>query len=265
MRNLPTVSVHDIIVHPRDNDLILGTHGRSIWIFDDVSFLQELTADRLSSPAHLFTIRPALRYTTRPTRYGIGDKVYRGPNPPYGALITYSLKEKPDKNIAFKLEIVDRTGKVIRTIRNIPREAGINRVAWDLRFEGPRPRREERREEDFFFRGPRGPQVLPGTYTAKLTVGENIYNTSFEVRIDPTVSVSPEQLNIQQQYSIRLRDMQSFVNDGLRALDILKKQIEERKDTLNKQAKDVPREVMDAIETHSKNIETLMNILAAPE
>jgi hypothetical protein len=173
--------------------------------------------------------------------------------------------EKPENNVAVKIEILDRTGKVIRTIRNIPKDAGINRIIWDLRLEGPRPRREERREEDFFFRGPRGPQVLPGTYTAKLTLGENIYNTSFEVRVDPTVSVSLDQLKIQQLYSLQLRDMQSFVNDGLRALDILKKQIEERRDILNTQAKDVPKEVTDAIETHSNKIEALMNILTTPE
>jgi hypothetical protein len=265
MKNLPTVSVHDILIHPRDNDLILGTHGRSIWIFDDVSVLQELTPSTLTNPAHLFTVRPALRYATKPTRYGIGDKAYRGPNPPFVALITYALKEKPDKKVSVKLEILDRTGKVIRTIKNIPREAGINRIAWDLRLEGPRPRREETREEDFFFRGPRGPLVLPGAYTAKLTLGENTYNTSFDVRIDPTVSVSPDQLQVQQQYSIQLRDMQSFVNDGLRALDLLEEQIEERKDTLSKQGKNIPKEVTDAIEAHSKKIESLKNILAAPE
>lgn len=265
MKNLPTVSVHDILVHPRDNDLILGTHGRSIWIFDDVSFLQELTPDKLANPAHLFTVRPALRYATKPTRYGIGDKVYRGPNPPYGALITYYLNEKPDKKVAVKLEILDKTGKVIRTVKNIPKDAGMNRIAWDLRLEGPRPRREVRREEDFFFRGPRGPLVLPGTYTVQLTLGENTYNTSFKVRVDPTVRVSLDQLKIQQQYSIQLRDMQSFVNDGLRALDILEKQIEERKDILGKQRRNIPKEVADAIENHAKKIESLKDILATPE
>ena len=265
MKNLPTVSVHDILVHPRDNDLILGTHGRSIWIFDDVSFLQELTPDKLANPAHLFTVRPALRYATKPTRYGIGDKVYRGPNPPYGALITYYLNEKPDKKVAVKLEILDKTGKVIRTVKNIPKDAGMNRIAWDLRLEGPRPRREVKREENFFFRGPQGPLVLPGTYTVQLTLGENTYNTSFKVRVDPTVRVSLDQLKIQQQYSIQLRDMQSFVNDGLRALDILEKQIEERKDILGKQRRNIPKEVADAIESHAKKIESLKDILATPE
>ena len=265
MKNLPTVSVHDILIHPRENDIILGTHGRSLWILDDVSFLQELNPNILTNPAHLFSIRPTLRYTTKPTRYGIGDKVYRGSNPPYGAYVTYSLKETLEKKVPVKVEIMDSSGGVIRTIKNIPKEGGVHRVAWDLSLEEPRPRRQVRVEEDFFFRGPRGPLALPGTYTARLTVGENTYEKSFEIRLDPTVSVSQDDLEIQQQYSIQLIDMQSFVNDGLRALDILEKQIEERKETLNRQGENIPKEVMEAVENHSKKIESLKDFLVRPE
>ncbi len=265
MKNLPTVAVHDILIHPRENDIILGTHGRSLWIFDDLSFLQELSPGILNNPAHLFSLRPALRYNTKPTRYGIGDKVYRGPNPPYGALLTYSLKETLEKDVPVKLEIVDSSGGVVRTIKNIPREGGLHRIAWDLRLEGPRPRRQVRVEENFFFRGPRGPLVLPGMYTARLSVGGNTYEKPFEVRLDPTVSVSSDDLEIQQQYSIQLIEMQSLVNDGLRALDILKKQIEERKETLGRQGENLPKEVMDAVDFHLKRIESLQDFLARPE
>lgn len=265
MNNLPTVSVHDILIHQRENDLILGTHGRSIWIFDDVSFLQELTSDILARPAYLFSVRPTLRYNTKPTRYGIGDKVFRGPNPPNGALITYHLKEKPAQDTVMKLEILDRQGSIIRTIKNFPKKKGINRTSWDLRFEGPRPRRETRIEESFFFRGPRGPLVLPGTYTARLTLAETTVETSFEVRLDPTVRVSPEELRLQQQYSLQLRDLQSFVNDGLRALDFLDKQIVERKEALSRQGKGIPKEVAEAIEANLKKIESLQDLLARPE
>jgi len=265
LKNLPTVAVHDILIHPRDNDLIIGTHGRSIWIFDDISFLQELSPEALAGDAHLFTIRPALRYTTRPTRYGIGDKVFRGPNPPYGALITYYLKEKPEKSIPMNLEILDEAGRQVRILKNIPREAGLNRVSWDLCFEGPRPRRERRVEEDFFFRGPQGPQVLPGNYTIRLHLGDHIFENPVVVRLDPTVPVSPEALQVQQNYAFGLRDMQSFVNDGLRALDTLAKQLEERKETVREQGEKFPREVLDAIESHLKKIESIQDSLARPE
>lgn len=265
MNNLPTVSVHDILIHRRENDLILGTHGRSIWIFDDVSFLQELTSDILARPAYLFSVRPTLRYNTKPTRYGIGDKVFRGPNPPYGALITYHLQKKPAKDTVMSLEILDSQGGLIRTIKKFPKKKGINRTSWDLRIEGPRPRREVKVEENFFFRGPRGPLVLPGTYTARLTLAEATVETSFEVRIDPSVQVTPDELRLQQQVSLQLRDMQSFVNDGLRALDFLKKQIVERKETLSRQGKGVPKEVAEAIEANTKKIGSLQELLARPE
>jgi hypothetical protein len=120
-------------------------------------------------------------------------------------------------------------------------------------------------EEDFFSRGPRGPLALPGTYTARLKVGLNTYEKPFEVRLDPTVSVSQNDLEIQQQYSTQLIDMQSFVNDGLRALDMLNKQIEERKETLSRQGVNVPKEVMEAIEIHLKKIDSLQDYLARPE
>jgi len=264
LKNLPTVAVHDILIHPRDNDLIIGTHGRSIWVFDDVSFLQELSPDTQAGDAHLFTVRPALRYTTKPTRYGIGDKVFSGSNPPYGALITYYLKEKPEKSIPVNLEILDEAGRQIRILKNIPREAGLNRVNWDLRFEGPRPRREMRVEEDFFFRGPQGPQSLPGTYTVRLHLGDHTFEKPVEVRLDPTVPVSLEALQVQQNYAFGLRDMQSSVNDGLRALDSLAKQLVERKDTVKEQGEKFPREALEAIESHLRKIEAIQDSLARP-
>ena len=93
---LPAVAVHDILVHPRDNDLILGTHGRGLFIFDDATPIQFLGS------TELFDVRPALRFTMMPTRYGIGDEPFRGPNPPYGALITFELKEAAEADAAPK-------------------------------------------------------------------------------------------------------------------------------------------------------------------
>jgi photosystem II stability/assembly factor-like uncharacterized protein len=265
MKNLPTVPVHDILVHPRDNDLILGTHGRSIWIFDDISFLQEISSDVLREPAHLFTIRPATRFATKPTRYGIGDKVFRGPNPSYGALITYYLEEKLDKEAEIKIEILDKSGKVIRELKNFPREAGLNRIAWDLRCEAPRPRRERKPEDDFFGRGLRGPQVLPDIYEVRLALKNQTWERPVKVQLDPTVNVTSDDLALQLQYSLRLRDMQSLVNDGLTALDRLKEQLEERKKTIKEQEEKFPKEIMQAVDNHLKKIESIQNILARPQ
>ncbi len=265
MKNLPTVSVHDIIIHPRENDLILGTHGRSIWIPDDISFLQEISSDILKKPAHLFTVRPATRHTSKPTRYGIGDKIFRGPNPSYGALITYYLKDKLDKEAEIKIEILDKSGKVIRKLKNFPREAGLNRTAWDLRFEAARPRRERKPEEDFFGRGPRGPQVLPDIYSVRLTLKNQVYEKPVKVQLDPTVNIPSGDLALQLEYSRRIRDMQSFVNDALGALDMLKEQLEARQKTIKKEGERFPKELAEAVEEHLEKIKSIQDILARPE
>ncbi|MGH9903750.1 MAG: WD40/YVTN/BNR-like repeat-containing protein, partial [Pyrinomonadaceae bacterium] len=181
LKNLPHVAVHDIVVHPRENDLILGTHGRSIWIFDDATPIQQMGAVVLNSDAHLFDVRPGMRYTTRFTRYGIGDKAFAGPNPPYGALITYYLKEKPGEKTTFKVQILDAAGKVVQELNQPSKEKGMNRVAWNLRYGGPQVRKPPTDEETAFTGPPRGPHVLPGAYTVRLTVGDKTLEKPVQV------------------------------------------------------------------------------------
>jgi len=180
-------------------------------------------------------------------------------------LITYYLKETLDEKEEIKLEILDKSGKVIRELKNFPREAGLNRIAWDLRLEGPRPRRERRAGQDFFGRGPRGPQVLPDIYSVRLMFNSQTYEKPIMVQLDPLVNVSSDDLALQQQYSLRIRDMQSFVSDGLGALDMLKEQLESRKETIKKQEERFPKEVMEAVDKHLEKIKSIQNILARPE
>ena len=90
--NLPTVAVHDVVIHPRTGDLILGTHGRAIWILDDATPIRRF-GDTEGKAVHLFETTPGMRFAGTFTRYGLGDREFRGPNPPYGAAITYFLAE----------------------------------------------------------------------------------------------------------------------------------------------------------------------------
>ncbi|OGD25756.1 MAG: hypothetical protein A2Y56_14450 [Candidatus Aminicenantes bacterium RBG_13_63_10] len=231
-QNLPPVAVHDILIHLRENDLILGTHGRGLWVFDDITCVQQLNAGLLDQPAVLFDIRPAVRHTLLNTRYGIGDSPFRGKNPPYGALITYYLKAKAEQGMLLKVEILDASGKVIRMMSDLPASAGLNRTSWDLRAEPPRPRvTGEAPEENEFRPGPRGPQVPPGTYTVKLTAGTQSLSKTVEVKLDPTVAVTREDLRLQYRYGLRLREMESVVNEALSALDGVVSQVEDRKRT----------------------------------
>ncbi len=265
LKNLPSVAVHDILVHPRENDLILGTHGRGIWILDDASAVQQASVALLVQEFHLFDIRTALRFAMKPTRYGIGDKVFQGSNPPYGALITYYLKEKPAQGTAVRMEILDGKGKIVRTITKLPLEPGLNRVAWDLRTDGPRLRREREEEEDFFSRGPRGPQVLPGMYITRLIIGEKSVEKPVEVKLDPTLSLPPESLSLQYHYSLKLIEMTSAMNDGLKALDSVLAQIKERNKALETGlVKDV-EEAKKTLRAHEEKITSILETLARPE
>ena len=138
LKNLPPVAVRDIVIQPRENDLILATHGRSLFIFDDVSPLQQMNAQVFGQNAFLFGTRPALRFDAIARGGGSvgqsGNKPFVGPNPAYGAPITYYLKAR----VSAKVEVLDAAGKVIRDLGTIPQEAGLNRVTWDLRYQGPR-------------------------------------------------------------------------------------------------------------------------------
>ncbi len=131
MSGLPTVRIDDILVHPRDNDLIAGTHGRSIWIIDDITALQQLAGQQTTADTHLFDVRPATRWQNdimKATGLG-GASHFRGQNPPAGMAISYLLKSASSADV--KLTISNMRGEVVREIAGT-KNAGLNRVQWNL-------------------------------------------------------------------------------------------------------------------------------------
>ncbi|HSE26385.1 MAG TPA: hypothetical protein VLB68_32255 [Pyrinomonadaceae bacterium] len=140
MSGMPTVRIDDILVHPRDGDLIVGTHGRGIYILDDITPLQQLTASKvLDKSVHLFDVRSGTIWMndTRLGRYVGGSKLFRGQNPAPGTAITYYLKSAPAADV--KITISDYSGKVVRNLVGT-NEVGLNRVQWNLRGDPPPPR-----------------------------------------------------------------------------------------------------------------------------
>ena len=136
MSGMPTVRIDDILVHPRDNDLVVGTHGRGIYILDDVSALQQLTQKVMESDATLLEVRPGTIWMndTRLGRYSGGSKNFRASNPQPGTAISYYLKSAQQGDV--KLTISDYTGKIVRTLA-ATKEAGLNRIQWNLRGDPP--------------------------------------------------------------------------------------------------------------------------------
>jgi len=135
--NMPTVAFHDLMIHPRDNDLIAGTHGRGIWILDDISPLQQLTEEILSSEAYFFENQlPGTHWLSLDRGgYGRGNLYFAGENPSHGALIDFYLKEKPADPV--KVEITDATGNLKTTYTLKDTNAGVNRLLWDMMFDPP--------------------------------------------------------------------------------------------------------------------------------
>jgi photosystem II stability/assembly factor-like uncharacterized protein len=265
LKNMPPVAVRDLQVHPRDNDLILGTHGRSIWIFDDASVIQQMSEATLSQPAVLFDPRPGLRFTQyRQSGYGLGDKKFLGPNPPYGSPVTYYLR---DKIPSIKLEVLDGAGKVIRTIAKAPAEAGVNRIYWDLRYDGPRTRKDSAADDDENeFRGPpRGPQAIPGRYTVRLTAGSTTVQKPIEVKADPTwTAVTATDLKAEFEYGLKLRDLQSSTNDALKALDNIRDQIDTSTRTVGALSPEATKDLINTLKERLQQIASIEDKLARP-
>jgi photosystem II stability/assembly factor-like uncharacterized protein len=263
LKNLPNVSVHDIVIHPRENDLILGTHGRSIWIFDDATPIQQLNQQIIDRDLHLFSIRPGLRFASRFTRYGIGDKQFTGPNPSAGALITYYLKAKPDDKTTFKVEVFDRDGKLVQEIEKPSKEKGLNRITWNLRLGGAEVRRLAAEDVNPFAGPPRGPQVLPGVYTVKVTLGTKTVEEKVEVKLDPTVKVALTDLQTAQDMQIKLREMQSTMNLALRYLDSVKDQLKNTQTTMKGLSKEPDKDLTKALEDYIKAVDALQDRLTS--
>ena len=196
--NLPTVPVYDFKVQNRFDDLVVGTHGRAIWILDDLRPLQELTESVGAKPLHLFTLRPAYRYQIG----GFGAASGAGENPQYGADVNFYLRSAPAANAKVRVEIVE-DGRVIRTLDVKKPSAGINRVWWNLQYEDLHP---VKGYVPWGEGGFNGPMVLPGRYLVRVNDGAHQESGWIDVRMDPRSHASLAALREQLAFLQRVRD-----------------------------------------------------------
>src|SRR6185295_18931862 len=172
--------------------LVLATHGRGVWILDDISPLQQLTPQVLDEPAHLFAQRPADEIRLVNPKAHQGDMVFRGENPPAGAIIDYFMRQSSAMNAP--LAIVDAAGRQVARLQ-APHLAGVNRVIWNLRYDPlpPAPADQESSERALTIPGP---FVMPGEYTVRLSVGEKVYEQKLQVLQDPRIQISAGDLKL---------------------------------------------------------------------
>ena len=196
--NLPTVPIYEITLHPRDNDMILATHGRAIWILDDLAVFQQYAAARTAGN-FLFDVEPASQRGLADDRErGFeGNMVFFGENPPFGARLLYHLGARAD---SVRLAISDAAGAPVRSLRDTTKAgipAGVGSMVWDLRVEPLPPPPSDSGAAGgggggFFGGGAsRGPLVLPGEYKAALVVnGREAATRTFSVRGEPDIQIS---------------------------------------------------------------------------
>ncbi|MFQ5536122.1 MAG: hypothetical protein ACE5GJ_01600 [Gemmatimonadota bacterium] len=208
MPNLPTTHYDDALIHPREKDLVLGTHGRGIWILDDTRPLAEWA--EATAPVHLFTVAPAtIKIYRKDTSYR-GQAEYYGENPPDGALVTYRLMNDADGAM---LRIARADGEVIRTME-VPAGAGTHRINWDLRH--PLPGRDdvwERWDHPELPRpiAQRGPFVSPGRYVLTVETPDGSSRQEVEVRGDPDMPVTLAQYQSRERFLLEVLDLQERI------------------------------------------------------
>jgi hypothetical protein len=252
--NFPTVPIYDLKFIKQTHDLVVATHGRGLFVLDDIAPLEESGTELARNDFHLFSIEPAINWHNW-NKHGFASGGYVAPNPLSGAVITYWLPQeiKQDNQRAaagagaaaggrpgmgggrrrpgetpVKITVRDSSGQVVRTMFGTT-HYGINRVAWNLRYDGPKrlnflPPREGD-EEEFFFDPNSGPNALPGTYKVEVSVQGKTETQTVEVQTDPRFKLDNNAMQAQLKLALELRDEVSALHEALNRLNSLHKQI----------------------------------------
>jgi hypothetical protein len=241
--NLPTVPVHDLVV--KDGSLVLGTHGRSIWILDDLVALRELSPQVTAQDLFAFTTPDATRW-----RYAATPRVRgAGQNPPAGAAIYYFLKSKPKGELT--LDVLDAQGRVVRRLSSVPppkdddpeadddeearlkkalpTDPGVQRAVWDLRRQGAKKIASARIDAGD---PERGPMVPPGAYTVRISADGRTVTTPLRVVRDPRVTLSDADIQAQDELTIQMRDDLTAIETLVSQLRTVRGQISARRGLL---------------------------------
>jgi photosystem II stability/assembly factor-like uncharacterized protein len=262
--NLPPVPVNDLVV--KNTDLVLATHGRSFWVLDDITPLEQYEESIPQAEAHLFTPAPANHTIFRGSPFAGGNS---GKNPPAGAVISYWLKtalKKPEPTAKAEatpapaeapkitLEILDSAGKVIRKYpkkeepsddeedffsrgggggSSLPAEAGLNRFVWDLRYEGA----TKVPHAPLWGGGTEGPVALPGKYQVRLSVLGKSYTAPLEIQPDPRLKVSADDLAKQFDLLLKIRDKVTETHNAILQI----RDFREQMNAIDKRLKGDPR------------------------
>lgn len=250
--DLPTVPVDDLQIHPRDNDLIVATHGRSVYILADVAPFERLSESAMAEAGHLFPAQTSVMWAQKGD-WPFYGATYSAPNPPRGARIRYYLR---DAEAEAELVIRDAAGAVVRTLET-SEDDGVHEVIWDWRHDRPfEP--ETGGGGGGGGRGgggaPAGPIVLPGTYTVVLTLGDTESTTALVIEADPRRPMAMADREARQEALMDLHHMAEPLYRANRALSRLGEVVDEARALL---PDDAPEEVADEIDAIEAELDAL--------
>jgi photosystem II stability/assembly factor-like uncharacterized protein len=278
--NLPHTSMRDLVVH--GDDIVVGTHGRSFWILDDITPLRQMSAEVARAQAHLF--QPQVAYRVRRstnTDTPLPPEEPAGQNPPDGAVINYYLKDGSQQAV---VEVFDAAGKLVRRFastdkpeeinpkdltvmtswarppRVLAASAGMHRWVWDLHYPPPAVLKRDLPISAIPHDtplAPQGPSTLPGEYTVKLTAGGQTLSQKLTVKMDPRVTTPAEGLAQQFDIASRIADALQQDYDALQQVRSVRAQLRD----LRMPAKTLPSDAAEAINELDK---TLRDLEGAP-
>ncbi len=255
--NLPIVSIRDL--HVRDKSLIAATHGRSFWMIDDLSPLHQLSGDIAAQRAHIYQPKPAFRMAQSQSS-GTSSSLLAGQNHPNGVLFNFFVKELDEEEFV-QLQILTNDGEQIRTFSSnskdkdkLPLEIGSGQsFVWDMRYEGFK----EFPGMVLYSSPNRGPKAIPGRYIARLKIGADSIQQTFEIKKDPRLPNTPEDYQEQLDFLLEVRDKVSEAHQAMLDIATLKSDLKFLKSRLA--SKSNAQDILSMIDTIFNKTTTIEN------
>lgn len=253
--NLPEVPITDLAI--KNNDLIVGTQGRSIYILDDLTTVQQKNTTILNKGLHVYDVNPAYRMPGGGRRGGGGfggaSIANAGMNPSNGVVFNYYIKEEAD-SIKLSIDLMDKNKKVIKTYTTSSKEnkvevvKGMNQFEWDMNYPVA-----DKVDGLILWNGfVGGPKAAPGNYFAKFKLGNDSTEVSFTILADPNYKTSQAEYEEQFNHLITIRDKSSEIMKAIKNIRLIRQQMNDFSTRIGKD--EIPKEVKQQIDTVNKQM-----------
>jgi photosystem II stability/assembly factor-like uncharacterized protein len=257
----PTVSTKDLVIHPREHDLVIGTFGRALWVLDDIRPLRAIAQnpELITKESHLFDPPTAyLAAYQQPTgsRFG-GDALFNAENRKSGSMLTYFYTAtEARKKDSLTLKIFDGERQIRTLKRKAPEKTGFHRWYWSLNEKGVNsPSRSDRRSKV----EPRGVNVKPGTYRLVLESGNTSSESEVVVEKDPRLAITDQALVERYDYAKKIEALTAQTTAAVEQLKSSKKTISSYQKRIEKKDEEANKELLDLISKRSKQLDSLLD------